>query len=240
VTLRPPVRDDGCTTIGALVTPPSVPRPEACGESQRVDLRARFLDFLDRPFARARVAYEQLLVRRGELRTKIADRTTTWHPAEQDGAASNHVPHRPGDTVIPANQLYDARYKHENSGHVHYTTKRVVAWDEDGHPLVIGGDSYSLVRASGWSNFHDVVAADPPVVAALPGAGWRAEFRDDDGSLDSVPLTAWLVYADGNIKPADVESSGEADDPTTVSNFVRLFHPSEEAQESKSTEAHPE
>ncbi|MFH8470580.1 hypothetical protein [Streptomyces sp. NPDC017991] len=130
--------------------------------------------------------------------------------------------------MIPANQPYEARYKHENAGHKHYTTKRVIAWDEDGHPLVIGRDGASLIRASSWSNFHDVVPVDPPVVAALPGAGWRAEFRDEDGSLSSNPLTAWLVYADGNIKPADVDLTGEADDPTTVSNFVRLYHPSEE------------
>ncbi|MFC8406754.1 hypothetical protein ACWEQ5_13595 [Streptomyces griseoincarnatus] len=64
-----------------------------------------------------------------------------------------------------------------------------------------------------------------PVVAALPGGGWIAEFKQDDGSVETYPLVAWLVLADGEMIPMDASASGDAQDPREVANFQRMYHP---------------
>ncbi|MER0422791.1 hypothetical protein [Streptomyces microflavus] len=64
-----------------------------------------------------------------------------------------------------------------------------------------------------------------PVVAALPGGGWMAEYKQDDGSLEAYPLVAWLVLADGEMVPRDASGEGDAHDPRDVGNFQRLYHP---------------
>lgn len=69
---------------------------------------------------------------------------------------------------------------------------------------------------------------DNPVVAALPGNGWRAVYRLADGTEASSPIVAWLVHQDGDVQPVDVDSDGITDNPKGASNFVRLLHPDEE------------
>ncbi|WP_141716104.1 hypothetical protein [Streptomyces sp. OspMP-M43] len=64
-----------------------------------------------------------------------------------------------------------------------------------------------------------------PVVAALPGGGWLAEYRQDDGSVEASPLVAWLVLADGEMLPRDAWSEGYAHDPRDAGNFQRVYHP---------------
>lgn len=127
--------------------------------------------------------------------------------------------------MIPASQPFEARYRHGEKGNFHYTTKRVVAWDNEGYPLVVGRDGCQLDRANSWSNFQDVGPVDSAVVAALPGAGWLAEYREDDGGLTTSPVVAWLVHADGSLNPMDTEPGGLVEDPTTVGNFIRIYHP---------------
>lgn len=67
-----------------------------------------------------------------------------------------------------------------------------------------------------------------PVVAAVPGGGWRVQHRDDDGATLDHPLLAWIFYADGTCKPVDVDPTAWCDDPTSDANFVRVYHPDEE------------
>lgn len=64
-----------------------------------------------------------------------------------------------------------------------------------------------------------------PVVAALPGGGWLAEYKQDDGSVEAYPLVAWLVLADGEMLPRDASGDGGAHDPRDAGNFQRLYHP---------------
>ncbi|MEU4964178.1 hypothetical protein [Streptomyces smyrnaeus] len=67
-----------------------------------------------------------------------------------------------------------------------------------------------------------------PVVAALPGGGWRARFKGDDGSPLVWPITCWLIKADGSVVPIDVDCYGIAGDPTESSNFDRLLGPDDD------------
>ncbi|OEV03820.1 hypothetical protein AN219_37725 [Streptomyces nanshensis] len=129
--------------------------------------------------------------------------------------------------MIPANAPYEASYEHESNGRTHYTTKPVIAWDDDGYPLVVGRDGCQLDRANGWSNFHAVHPCQSPVVATLPGAGWIVEFNDDAGPLRLL-VVAWLVRAEGSVDPVCVDPDGLSHDPTDMGNFVKLYHPDEE------------
>ncbi|MFH0244441.1 hypothetical protein ACGRHY_18955 [Streptomyces sp. HK10] len=130
--------------------------------------------------------------------------------------------------IVPS-QRFTAIYRHEGSAdgktRTHYTNKPVIAWDDDGNPLVVDGKTGRLRDAGSWSNYVGVHEGEPVVVAALPGDGWRAEYRDDDGTVHSSPVVAWLVYDDGSVKPADTDRDGYVDFPTTVSNFVRIYRP---------------
>lgn len=69
---------------------------------------------------------------------------------------------------------------------------------------------------------------DPnPVVSALPGAGWAAEYLLPDGTTQRYPLIAWLVRADGTLEPLDMGEDGYAEDPRGAQNFARLVQPEE-------------
>ncbi|MDX3235682.1 hypothetical protein PV392_08275 [Streptomyces sp. ME03-5709C] len=133
--------------------------------------------------------------------------------------------------MIPAPHApYEASYRHENGGRPYLTSKPVIAWDNDGTALVPDEKTGRLRAADSYSNFAGVAPAKVPAVGILPGGTWRAEFRDDDGGVVSNPVLAWLVHADGSCVPTVADADGYADDPTTASNFVRLFQPEEEQE----------
>lgn len=66
----------------------------------------------------------------------------------------------------------------------------------------------------------------PKVVAAVPGQGWVARYRMDDGTLMSCPVVAWLVYADGTVSAVDGSSDNFQDGAVHQNNnFVDLVPP---------------
>ncbi|PBC96183.1 hypothetical protein BX281_4198 [Streptomyces sp. Ag82_O1-15] len=74
------------------------------------------------------------------------------------------------------------------------------------------------------------MAIDPkinPVVAALPGGGWRVAYEQEDGTVEISPLLAWLVLADGQMIPMDAGHDGSVNDPRTTGNFAGMSHPDE-------------
>ncbi|MEU4089458.1 hypothetical protein [Streptomyces aureus] len=71
----------------------------------------------------------------------------------------------------------------------------------------------------------DIDSKINPVVAALPGGGWMAEYKDEDGGVQAYSLIAWRILADGETLPRDAWAHGEAHDPREVGNFARLYHP---------------
>jgi hypothetical protein len=133
--------------------------------------------------------------------------------------------------LIPAQQPHHAHYKHESNGRTHFTTKPVIAWDDDGRPLVLHSKSHRLVLADSYSNFHGVSEAPGQVVAAIPGGGWKVVY-EDDGELVTDSVLLWLVRADGSVTPMDGDRTGDIDNPLSVSNFKQLLAPGEELPES--------
>lgn len=133
--------------------------------------------------------------------------------------------------MIPSNNEYVARYKHErDNGRTYYVDKPVVAWGEDGEALVADEKRGRLTLADSYSNFVGLDAADHPVVAAVPADGWSAVF-EEGGALHTDPLVAWLIHSNGSVTPAGVGRDGLSDDPTTIGNFVQLIAPGEEPQQ---------
>ncbi|MGV9242643.1 hypothetical protein [Streptomyces sp. NPDC003710] len=130
--------------------------------------------------------------------------------------------------MIPATRPFDARYRQANGDRTYFTTKPVIAWSDDGTALVPDPKTGRLVDADSYSNFAGLIAADAEVVGVIPGGSWRAEHSTDDGDVESTPVLAWLVHTDGSYTPTIADRDGYTDDPTTASNFVRLYQPEEQ------------
>ncbi|WP_190869017.1 hypothetical protein, partial [Actinomadura sp. RB99] len=57
----------------------------------------------------------------------------------------------------------------------------VAAWTDEGEPLVVAAGM--LRRAAFIAGFEGVEEGRGPVVAALPGTGYCAGYRSDDGLI---------------------------------------------------------
>ncbi|MFJ5150860.1 hypothetical protein ACIQCF_04630 [Streptomyces sp. NPDC088353] len=133
--------------------------------------------------------------------------------------------------MIPASQPYVARYRQHNQATdtTHHSTKPVVAWGSDGMALVADEKTGRLVDADSYSNFAGLMEAPASqAVATLPGGGWLAEYRDDDGTTFTFTVVAWSAKSDGDLEPLCVDRDGFVSNPTEDGNFVRLYHPNEE------------
>jgi len=101
----------------------------------------------------------------------------------------------------------------------------IVAWDDEGHPLILG--EHGLVPARNGRGYVGVDRQEESVVAALPGAGWRVEYKKGDGEVTSNLLVAWLVRADGYVFAVDSDSYGLTLAITERRGFHRLVPPTE-------------
>ncbi|NJP73194.1 hypothetical protein [Streptomyces sp. C1-2] len=134
--------------------------------------------------------------------------------------------------MIPATRpAYVARYRHrhEASDTTHFSTKPVVAWDDNRRALVVDEKSGRLVDADSYSNFAGVMESrGTQYIGALPGDGWLAEYRGEDGGTFTFSVVAWNVKSDGDLEPICVDRDGFASNPTEDQNFQRLYHPGQE------------
>ncbi|MER7043025.1 hypothetical protein ACIF6H_35050 [Streptomyces microflavus] len=127
--------------------------------------------------------------------------------------------------MIPAQHPYEAKYKQEVDGRTVYRSKPVIAWDDEGQALVVDERSGRLVPANNGRPFIGLSEGGHPVVAAIPGGGWSARYKDEDGTFTVDPLVAWTVRSDGTLTPIDTDTTGLCDDPTASSSFDGLVAP---------------
>jgi len=66
---------------------------------------------------------------------------------------------------------------------------------------------------------------EPKIVQLLPADGWMTAFRDEDGKELILPLLAWALLDNGDVRPLDVDSDGAVDFATDTTNFIRVFRP---------------
>jgi hypothetical protein len=132
--------------------------------------------------------------------------------------------------MIPAPPGWEAHYEvHAGPKGKERRTERItpiVAWNDSGDALVVHEATGKLIPASqagkltyvGRTGYTDV----------LPGGGWMAEYREDDGTLVRYPVVAWQASAHtGLVEPVGVDDHGFPETMLTeTGNFVRLWHPS--------------
>ena len=120
-----------------------------------------------------------------------------------------------------------ARYKHDEPPG-HWSHKPVIAFDDDGHPLVVGDGERdrSLVRADVYANC-DGVGDDPypSVIALLPAGGWRVVWSQEGGTEWSQPLVGWALRADGSVVPLDTDATGSVEELGSLHGKYRIYHP---------------
>ncbi|MFJ9093429.1 hypothetical protein ACIRIR_18130 [Streptomyces globisporus] len=103
----------------------------------------------------------------------------------------------------------------------------VDAWDATaGVALVVDPQRGTRRPVTDYPDFFHLKRADQ-VVAAIPGTGWRAYWKDE--GPDSGPLAeqvlAWLVTSKGRATPITVDAHGDVDDAESAD---RLIPPEEE------------
>ncbi|MFE9797044.1 hypothetical protein ACFYRL_35590 [Streptomyces goshikiensis] len=130
--------------------------------------------------------------------------------------------------MIPAQHPYEAKYKQEDGGRTVYRSKPVIAWDDEGQALVVDERSGRLVPANNGRAFTGLSEGGHPVVAAIPGGGWSARYKNQDGTYTVDPLVAWTVRSDGTLTPIDTDTTGLCDDVTATGNFDGLVPPGHE------------
>lgn len=104
--------------------------------------------------------------------------------------------------MIPA-RGYVAVYLSEDSKQKH--TKPVIAWDDEGAPLVAG--DRKLVRADFWINFHGIAEDDNPPLMVVPGGGWMITYSGGDQHRTE-PVVAWAIDDFGYGKPLATDGGG--------------------------------
>jgi len=108
-----------------------------------------------------------------------------------------------------------------NDDSVHFTRKRIIAFDDDGCPLIIAdhtrprdakqGTPFTgtphLSRASDYVNYVDIEEDDEgEVIAMIPGADWIVEqdWRSDDGGegiRTEYPVIGWVLTHNDDVYP---------------------------------------
>jgi hypothetical protein len=121
-------------------------------------------------------------------------------------------------SMIPA---YGVVAAYERGGVHRYVP--VIAWDDEGTPLVMDLDGSGLVDAVGAKHGSFVALEDEPVpFGVLPGGGWTATIPDHDGTRVE-PVVGWVVYEDGSVDALVVDIKGMV---TRVTNSdTKLDHP---------------
>lgn len=126
--------------------------------------------------------------------------------------------------MIPATVRYEASFRYENKGEPYFATKPVIAWSGDGAAMVADSKTGGLVAATYYAEFAGLALAEAPVVAAVPGGGWYAEY---EGGQDNglIPVLAWLIAADGDMTPISSDADGTPYDLTNTTDFSCMKSP---------------
>ncbi|MER7048341.1 hypothetical protein [Streptomyces jumonjinensis] len=134
--------------------------------------------------------------------------------------------------MIPNTQPYVAISQYESTTpdgvrHVNHFEDPVVAWDDEGYPLVVS--QQGLCRASDLPHFSMLSKVSRPI-GALPADGWRVEHTNEDGTIWSEPLVGWLINADGTLSPLESDDQGRVHDVYLEYDrgAYRIYHPDSE------------
>jgi hypothetical protein len=103
---------------------------------------------------------------------------------------------------------------------------------QDGEALVVG--DRGLRAAVNYSNFERIDEKDAGyVVAVIPGGGYRAQYKNGDGTFFDEPVLAWKICSLGYFSPVTIGSDGLDDNPQHSGNFVGIIRPDETCDQGK-------
>ncbi|GAX57283.1 hypothetical protein [Streptomyces olivochromogenes] len=123
--------------------------------------------------------------------------------------------------MIPANGSHYVHFEKNGSGYV--PRLPVVAWDDDGFPLVVKRGM--LRRASDLGSVTGIHQNHAEVVGAVPGGGWLIDCTDSEGNSWTTPILAWTIHADTTAIPLTSDSDGVTSDATEGLESYRIYHP---------------
>lgn len=110
-----------------------------------------------------------------------------------------------------ATQPYVANFEEKcRDGRTYWTSKPVIAWDDEGRALISNGRG-QLVPAIGYDSFRHVEEDASGYVAAIPGGGWQLAWKQDDGTEFLDPVVAWVINRDGWARAVSVDSNGDSE-----------------------------
>lgn len=100
---------------------------------------------------------------------------------------------------------------------------RVVAFDDDGEPMVIADDRLRRASRVGTGKW---ALADCGSVTVIPGGGWMVRRVESDGrSVWSVPVVAWRIVGDAGVPMVTDEDGMVVELPS--GDEWSVFHPDE-------------
>ncbi|MFE1299849.1 hypothetical protein [Streptomyces sp. NPDC058731] len=98
----------------------------------------------------------------------------------------------------------------------------VDAWDEaTGVALVVDTERGVRRPVTDYPDFSHLARADQ-VVAALPGGGWRAYWKDEgpDGGPLTEPVLAWLITSTGSATAITVDATAHVDNADSADRLI--------------------
>jgi hypothetical protein len=112
----------------------------------------------------------------------------------------------------------------------YFESEEVVAWNEDGEPLVLDeriDHRRQLRTGSRAPNYVGVVhaAEGGRTVQLIPGNGWMVEHKEEDGTRRGEPILAWALDVNGWVSPLTTDSDGAVNSLHHSRREYRVYHP---------------
>lgn len=112
----------------------------------------------------------------------------------------------------------------------YFENEEVVAWNENGEPLVLDerpDHRHHLSTGSRESNYVGVAetAEGGRTVQLIPGNGWQVEHTEEDGTRWGEPILAWALDVSGWVSPLTTDSDGVVYNLHHSPRKYRLYHP---------------
>lgn len=110
--------------------------------------------------------------------------------------------------MIPNTRPVQAIYKTvspRDPEKIHWGHMDVVAWSDDGEPLVVGRDG--LILASNVGGYDHISEVDDDTKHVVPGGGWMLRYDNGTEAWEE-PVVAWAIDQTGWGAPLTTDGEG--------------------------------
>lgn len=142
--------------------------------------------------------------------------------------------------MIPAPPGIYAEYL-PSGNHDSYRAKQIVAFDDDGSPLVVNEKTGQLVAARYAERGFKGVGGVGKIVQVIPAPGWFGEYVHETSSGEKTifrqPLVGWALYECGEVRPLAINGDFDIDNPVFADDMERIFHVDETSESTQQPKA---